>query len=153
MYQCKMIKLFLGIFRRDKRIFRNMFKYFYPVFSDPVCSWQARSVDRNGRPNQGPVDRRAQHVHVWQTLGWPTDRATGPESFALCIWAVDRISPTVIFLTVGGRPARSTASLSGCQISLTVSFVGPEAFHSSFDDDLTYVVMFTNNLVILVTDH
>ena len=37
--------------------------------------------------------------------------------------AVDRGCPTVTFLTVGGRPGRSTGSLSGCQLSLTASFL------------------------------
>ena len=133
-YQCKMLKLFLGIFRRVKRIFRNILTWFSDPVSDPVLCWQARSVDRAvdrraqscarllaqwaGRPGGRP-DQRA----LLSVSGRSTGRSTGPESPALCNWAVDRISPTVIFMTVGGRPVRSTASLSGCQISLTASFL------------------------------
>ena len=115
-YPCKLIKLSLWIFTRLKRIFLNL-------FSDPVCGWQARSVDRNGRPNQGPVDRcgrptctalctsgrhrvgRPDQRALLSVSGRSTGRSTVTESPALCIWAVDRDAPTVIFMTVGGRPA------------------------------------------------
>ena len=65
-------------------------------------------------------------VHVAGTVGGRPGRSTGAEMSALYLFGstgtVDRVCPTVIFLTVGGRPGRSTASLSGCHISLTASF-------------------------------
>ena len=88
-----MLKLFLGIFSRDKRIFKIIFT---PV-SDPG-QWLTGQVGRpHGRPNQGPVDRavhrRAQPcARLADTVGRSTGRSTGPESFALYIWAVDRFA-------------------------------------------------------------
>ena len=127
MYQCKMIKLFLRIFRRDKRIFRNMFNmFFWPSFL--TQNWLTGQVGRpHGRPYQGPVDpavdRRAQSCArlAAQWAGRPTGR---PDQRALLSVSgrstglpnghiYDRWRPT-------GRP---TAGLSGCQISLTASFL------------------------------
>ena len=129
-YQCKMIKLFLVIFRKDKSIFKHVF---WPS-SDPELCWQTlpvdRAVDRRaqtcarliaqwaGRPGGRP-DQRA----LLSVSGRSADTVDQNREFALCIWAVDRDCPTVIFLTVGGRPGRSTASLSGWQLSLTASFL------------------------------
>ena len=104
-----MIKLFLGIFRRDKR--------FSKIILTPVSNpglWLTGQVGRPhgstapkaGRPLRSTDVHRL--VHVWQTQGRSAGRPTGPESSALCIWAVDRAidwdAPTVIFMTVGGRP-------------------------------------------------
>ena len=65
-------------------------------------------------------------VHVWQNWDGRPSGSTGSESSALCLFGstvpVDRVAPTVTFLTVGGRPGRPTGSLSGCQLSLTASF-------------------------------
>ena len=119
-----MIRLFLGIFTRLKRFLK---KYFTCV-SIPE-QWLTGQVGRphgSTAPEAGrPLRSTDVHklVHVWQIQGRSAGRPTGPESFALCIWAVDRDCPTVIFMTVGGPPGRSTASLSGCQISLTASFL------------------------------
>ena len=99
--------------------------FFWPSFWPRL--WLTGQVGRpGGRPNHGPVDRCGRPCARLADTGpidRPVDRTREP---ALCIWAVDRavdrISTTVIFLTVGGRPARSTVGLSGWQISLTASF-------------------------------
>ena len=137
-YQCKMIKLFLGIFTRLKRIFRNIFNCFSDPVSNPELCWQTMPVDRAvdrraqtcarllaqwaGRPGGRP-DQRA----LLSVSGRSTERSTGAKKSALCIWAVgravDRVAPTVTFLTVGGRPAGRPLGLSGCQISLTANFL------------------------------
>ena len=78
------------------------------------------------------------------TVGRSAGRPTGSEILALCIWAVDQAvdrSREVCFLYLGGRSCgrpdcpnghisdrwrsagRPTVSLSGCQISLTASFL------------------------------
>ena len=116
-----------------------------------VADRPGRSTVRSTKPRAGRSLRSTDvHnlVHVWQTqgrsAGRSTGRSTGPESFALCIWAVDRAvdrtkEPCSLYLggRPGGRPdcpnghiydrwrstGRSTASLSGCQISLTASFL------------------------------
>ena len=107
-----MIKLFLGIFRRLKRFFRNIFLCVFLPGSDPDLTVRpCRPTARSTEPWAGrPLRSTDVHslVHVWQTLGRPTGQSTGPESSALCIWAVgravDRFGPTVINMTVGGRP-------------------------------------------------
>ena len=83
-------------------------------------------VDRTKGRSTLAVDRRAQtcaRLAITGTVGRTADRI---RESALCIWAVgravDRDCPTVIFLTVGGRPAGRPLGLSGCQVSLTVSF-------------------------------
>ena len=126
-YHCKMLKLFLGIFTRLKRIFRNNFN---------MCFCPRIVADRPGRPTAWvdrtkgrstlAGDRRAQacaRLADTGTVGRAADRTR--ELCSLFVWvdrAVDRVAPTVTFLTVGGRPGRPTASLSGCHISLTASF-------------------------------
>ena len=75
-----------------------------------------------GRPGRSTVPESSALCLLGSTV--PVDR---DESSALCMFGstgpVDRDCPTVIFLTVGGRPGRSTDSLSGCHISLTASFL------------------------------
>ena len=123
-----MIKLFLGIFTRDKRIFRNIFNMcFCPRFVADRPGRPTAWVDRTKGRSTLAVDRRAQacaRLAVTGTVGRAADRI---RESALCIWAVgravDRVAPTVTFLTVGGRPAGRPLGLSGCQISLTASFV------------------------------
>ena len=84
-------------------------------------------VDRTKGRSTLAVDRRAQacaRLADTGTVGRAADRTR--ELCSLFIWvdrAVDRVAPTVTFLTVGGRPGRPTVSLSGCQISLTASFL------------------------------
>ena len=137
-YQCKMVKLFLGIFRRLKRIFRNMFNSFLIQFlTQIVADRPGRSTARSTAPWAGrPLRSTDVHslVHVWQTQGRSTGRSTRPESLALCIWAVDwAVDRTreICSLDLGGRPGgrpglpnghifdrwrstgRSTVSLSG----------------------------------------
>ena len=119
-----MLKQVLCIFRRLKKIF---IKYFYHVFLTQVCA------DRPGRSTR-TVDRTMGRstdmhrlVHVWQTQTRSTVRVDRVrELCSLFVWVdrpVDRGCPTVTFLTVGGRPGRSTGSLSGCQLSLTANFL------------------------------
>ena len=108
MYQCKMIKLFLEIFTRLKRIFRNIFNMFFRPRT--VLTGQVGRPD--GRPNQGPVDRcgrltctalctfvkhkagrpvgRPNQRALLSISGRSTERSTGAEKSALCIWAVGR---------------------------------------------------------------
>ena len=131
-FQYKMLKQVLWNFRRDKRIFK---KYFNMLFLTSFCPrlWLTGQVGRPhgstapraGRPVRSTDVHRA--VHVWQTQGRSTrtvDRNWEQCSLFISVGrAVDRVCPTVIFLTVGGRPGRSTVSLSGCQISLTASFL------------------------------
>ena len=103
----------------------------------------------HGRPNHGPVDRNGRPTctalctsgrhRTGRPAGRPDQRALLSVS-GRSTGSVDRSrevcslylggrpcgrpdAPTVIFLTVGGQPGRSTASLSGCQISLTASFL------------------------------
>ena len=60
-YQCKMIKLFLGIFIRDKRLFRNILTYVFLPWI--VADRPGRSpawVDRTKGRSTREVDRRAQ---------------------------------------------------------------------------------------------
>ena len=89
-----MLKLFLGIFRRDKRFFRNILTVFLTqVLTQTVADRPGRSTVRSTEPRAGrPLRSTDVHslVHVWQTQGRSAGRPTGPESFALCIWAVDR---------------------------------------------------------------
>ena len=83
--------------------------------ADRPCRSIGRSIDVH-RPvhvcwHSGPVGRSADRIREPYFLylgGRPCGR---PDC------------PTVIFLTVGGRPGWSTACLSGCQISLTASFL------------------------------
>ena len=125
-YQCKMLKLFLGIFTRFTRIFKIIFTQ---VLTQTVADRPGRSTGRSTEPRAGrPLRSTDVHslVHVYQAMGRSTRRSTGPESVALCIWAVDRAvdrnrelcslylggrpcgrpgAPTVRFSTIGGRPA------------------------------------------------
>ena len=121
-----MIKLFLGIFTRLKRFFG---KYFTCV--SVLEQWlTGRSADRTGRPHQRPVDPWGRPTCTSLcTFGSHRDgRPDGrPDQRALL---------SVYFGRPGGRPSwpnghisdrwrsagRPTASLSGCQISLTASF-------------------------------
>ena len=108
---------------------KDFYKIFFPVFW-PRFVLTGRSVDPDGRPHQGPVDPSGRptctDVHVWQTQ----PRSTGAvdrvwEQSSLFVWvdrAVDRVCPTVN-MTVDGRPGGRPPSLSGCHISLTVSFL------------------------------
>ena len=135
-----MLKLFLGIFRRDKSIFKIIFT----LVSDPG-QWLTGQVGRpHGRPNQGPVDRavdrRAQPCARLADTG-PVDRLVDrtwePCSLYLGGRPAGRSELRVCSLYLGGRPGlpnghifdrwrstgRSTASLSGWQINLTASFL------------------------------
>ena len=118
-----MIKSFLGIFTRLKRIFRNiLYMCFCPRFVADRPGRPTAWVDRTKGRSTLAVDRRAQacaRLADTGTVGRAADRTR--ELCSLFIW-VDRVAPTVTFLTVGGRPGRPTGSLSGCQISLTASF-------------------------------
>ena len=101
-------------------------------------------TDQVGRPSQDPidraVDRRAQTCASAGTVGRSTGRSTGPESVALCIWAVDRRStgpespalyiwavdrdaPTVGNPTVGGRPAGRPQDCQTDSFQPTASFL------------------------------
>ena len=77
-----------------------------------VADRPGRSTVRSTEPWAGRPGGRSTCTALCTSgghMGRSTGRSTGPESLALCIWAVDRavdrISPTVIILTVGGRPA------------------------------------------------
>ena len=115
MYQCKMRKLFLGIFRRDKR--------FSKIILTPVSDPRQWLTGQVGRPHGRPTCIAL--CTSGSTVGRPTERSTGPESSALCIWAVgwavDRM-PHVHNSDRWRSAGRPTASLSGWQISLTASF-------------------------------
>ena len=94
-YQCKMLKLFLGIFIYFTRIFRNILTWFSDPVSDPVLCWQARSVDRTVDRTKGrstvAIDRRAQPCARLADTG-PVDRS------------VDRTRERCS-LYLGGRPS------------------------------------------------
>ena len=113
-YQCKMIKLFLWIFRSFMGIFTI---FLNPVFwprTVPDRLW--RSTDRSTGPRVGRPTCTDLCTLGWH-LGRSTGRSTGPESSALCFSTVDRPvdrrSPTVIYMTVGGRPGgRPPAALA-----------------------------------------
>ena len=96
-----------------------------PGFNQSTKSTDLIDLGEVGRPGRSTDVHKS--VHVWQTLGRSTVRVDRSESSALCLFGstgpVDRGCPTVTFLTVGGRPGRSTVSLSGCHISLTASFL------------------------------
>ena len=97
-----MIKLFLWIFN----YFIEFLEIFLTCFSDPKI-WLPGPGGRSGRSTviQSRSTDVHRSVHVWPGTG-PVDRAVDqPESFALCKFAIDRAAPTVIFMTVGGRPA------------------------------------------------
>ena len=89
-YQCKMIKLFLGIFRRLKRFL----EIFLHVFLTQNCADRpCRSTDVH-RPvhvcwHSGPVGRSDQRA-LLSVSGRSAGRPTGAEKSALCIWAVGR---------------------------------------------------------------
>ena len=93
---------------------------FCPIFVADRPGRPTARVDRTKGRSTLAVDRRAQIVHVWQTQGRSAGRPTGPESFALCIWAVgraaDRIAQRSYFwpLAVGraGRPLACQAARS-----------------------------------------
>ena len=107
-YQCKMLKLFLGMFIYFTRFIKIFLTCFSDPVSDPDCGWQARSVDRTMGRSTFVVDRRAQPCArladtdsadrpvdrsrelLLSVSGRSTERSTGSESPALCIWAVDR---------------------------------------------------------------
>ena len=75
-----------------------------------VADRPGRSTVRSTEPWAGrPLRSTDVHslVHVWQTQGRSAVRSTGPESFALCIWAVDRTvdrTRELCSLYLGGRP-------------------------------------------------
>ena len=106
-----MIKLFLGIFTRLKRIFINILTCFSNPGFWPRTGWQARSVDRSVDRTKGRSTVRStdvhRAVHVWQPSG-PVDRA------------VDRRAQTCTRLLAqwAGRPVgrpdqRALLSVSG----------------------------------------
>ena len=72
-----MIKLFLGIFTRLKKIFRNIFN---------MCFCPRTVADRPGRPTAPKAGRPLRStdvhrlVHVWQTQGRSAGRPTETES-------------------------------------------------------------------------
>ena len=118
------------IFEDFYKIYKYLLEYFnmffWPSFwprlwlTGQVGRPQRSTEPRAGRPLRS-TDVHS-HVHVWQTQGRPTGRSTGPESSALCIWAVGRAvgrdGPTVIFMTVGGRPG----GRPGCKNSQRLVF-------------------------------
>ena len=123
-----MIKLFLEIFIS----FIRFIKIFLTSVSDPVSDPEladrpdrptARStVPRAGRPCGRPTCTEL--CTSGSTVGRPADRTRELCSLYLGGRPSGRPDcPTVTFMTVGGRPGRPTASLSGCQISLTASFL------------------------------
>ena len=129
-YQCKMIKLFLGIFTRIKRIFRKIFNR---------CFCHRFVADRPGRPTAWvdrtkgrstlAVDRRAQacaRLADTGTVGRAADRTRELCSLYLggrpSGWPDQRVCSLYLGGRPGGRPGRSTASLSGCQISQRLVF-------------------------------
>ena len=133
-----MLKLFLGIFRRFLSIYKNIFNMFFCPSFWPRLWLTGQVIRPHQRPVDRAVDRRAQPCA--RLADTRAGRSTGPESLALCIWAVDRggrSDQRACSLYLGGRPdfpnghifdrwrstGRSTASLSGCQISLTASFL------------------------------
>ena len=69
-----------------------------------------------GRPDPESVDvHRPVHVgQVQRTVDRPVDR---PESLSLCFWAVDRVPPTVIFMTVGSRPGGRPPAVQAVKIA------------------------------------
>ena len=100
-YQCNMVKIFLGIFTRFKRIFQNISMCFFSqVLTQTWLSGQAGRP--SGRPNHGPVDRcgrptctalctsgrhrasrpagRPDQRALLSVSGRSTGRSTGPES-------------------------------------------------------------------------
>ena len=114
-YQCKMIKLFLVIFRKDKRIFKHVFN---PVFCSrlhqstsllTMSTW-LKSVDLVGRPTctelctfgrlwtvdrQGRPGQRAELSVCLGRLGRSTDSCQRAEFDR---WTVDRTGrPAVYF--------------------------------------------------------
>ena len=131
--QYKILKQVLWNFRRDKRFL----EIFLTCFSDPELCWQAcRSTGR-----LTDVHRL---VHVcWHSgpVGRAADRIREPCSLYLGGRPSGRPDQRVCSLYLGGRPCgrpscpnghisdrwrsagRPTASLSGCQISLTASFL------------------------------
>ena len=112
-----MIKLFLEIFTRLKSIFKNILTCFSDSVSDPG-QWLTGQVGRpHGRPNQGPVDRRAQPCARLAGNG-PVDRA------------VDRRAQTCARLLAqwSGRPAgrpdqRALLSVSGRSTERSTGFL------------------------------
>ena len=130
-YQCKMLKLFLRIFRRFMRFIRNIFNMFFWPRILAARLWRSTGpVDRMPEPVDRSVDQRAQVCarlgRQWagRPVGRPdqrallsvsgrsTGRSTGLPNGHIC----DRWRST----------GRSTANLSGWQISLTASLLeGP----------------------------
>ena len=108
MYQYKMIKLFLEIFTRDKRIFRNMFNCFLTKFLTQTVA------DRPGRPTGRSTEPRASRplrstdvhspVHVCQTQGRSADRIREPCSLYLGGRPSGQPEQEVCSLYPGGRP-------------------------------------------------
>ena len=91
---------------------------------------QALAVDRADRPCSRagrPIGRPTCTglCTSGQPLGRSTGRSTGPESSALCFWAVDRVPPTVIFMTVGGRPPACLADRSAKRLCFWRSYKYP----------------------------
>ena len=122
-YPCKMIKLFLWIFRS----FYGIFRIFKNQFSVPE-TWLPASGGRPARSTGPRVGRpTCTTLCTFGQATGPVDRAVDQtESFALCKSAVDRAvdrdAPTVIFMTVGGRPGgRPPAVLADRNIQ-TASF-------------------------------
>ena len=103
---------FMGIFT----IFLN------PVFwprTVPDRLW--RSTDRSTGPRVGRPIGRPTCTDLC-TLGWHLGRSTGPESSALCFWAVDLLPPTVEKSTIGGRPGGRPPAVSGWENSQRLVF-------------------------------
>ena len=117
---------FMGFLLSEKTYFQIP----YLCRTEDWLTGQVGRPDRSTAPQAGRPGRSTdvhKSVHVLESLG----RSTGPvdrdESSALRMFRstglVDRYCPTVTFLTVGGRPGRSTDACQSCQLSLTASFV------------------------------
>ena len=126
-YQCNMVKIFLGTFTSVKRFFN---KIFFPVFQT-WCCLSGQFGRLGGRPNLGPVDRavdrRAQTCARLQHSG-PVDRTVDRyrelcSLFVSVDRAVDRRFQRVKLWPLDGRPAGRPLGQSGWHVSLTASFL------------------------------
>ena len=123
------------IFRRFLQDLKEFFRNMFNCFSDPDCGWQARSVDRAVDRTKG----RSTDVHnLCARLSdtGPVDRAVDRTREPCSLYLGSLPEQRACSLYLGGRPGgqpdfpnghifdrwRSTASLSGWQISLTAIF-------------------------------
>ena len=127
-----MLKLFLG-FLQDLQVFLRIF---LNCFSDPdiwLPGFGGRPYSRAGRPVGRPTcTGLCTFGQATGPVDWAVDRT---ESFALCKSAVDRavdrVPPTVLFMTVGGRPGgRPPAVLADRNSQRLVLFLGLYKLHS-----------------------